>query len=178
MRKIKLFENFDASSQPIQEGKEFYVERGYITDPSVNDKAELEKLVMDNVNKAFVDFAKEFDIPVFNPKITLSDKYLKLTADDIKQEDMGVFTGTFKRAAFGFFNGGQIESAEVDGEFMFQPLIWVNLHLKWEHHSGGTNGGAYVFSESDRGNEMWYSVLDKKFVDIEGARELESKYKK
>jgi hypothetical protein len=167
MNKIKKFDGFDKLSEnrTVNESKDWYVNNGYITDPSITNKEDLVKKVESEMTSAFVQFAKDKDIPVKNPQIEVSPgrrgTYVELKSDNI--DDLGVFQNCFESAKFNFFSGREIQGSDVDGEFMFVPYIWSTLNISYQHKSGGSNGVGYVVEGERHSSDLWYDILEAKF---------------
>lgn len=169
MSRIKKFAGFDINeSEAIHEDKQYYIDKGYISDPSIKSKEELIKKIEAEINPAWVAFADEQKIPMPEPKITVDDRnrgtYLSLTTGEI--DDLGIFANVLSSCKFMFFSGRQVLSGDIDGEFLFKPTIWSSLNLSYEAKEGGSNGMNYQISDKQK-SDVWYDILDGKFNTYE-----------
>lgn len=165
-------ENFGdlLETEQLSEDKSYYIKEGYITHPDIKDEKTLIERIEKNINPAFADFVKKYDIPIKNPKITMDTNrrgkpIIDLEADEIT--DMGIFKDkVFEYVNFGFFSGREIRTTEQDGEFLFHPLIWCTLHVEWQQVSGGTNGTGYYYTTAfgQPDDSLFYDILNDKFI--------------
>ena len=183
MNKIKRFGNFSVNENvdnTLNEDRDWYVNNGYITDPSIQNEQELIKKIESEITPAFVKFAKEHNIPAKNPVIKMetgrNSKYIDLSTDNI--DDLGVFANVLKSCIFVFFSGRQVEFKHVEDELFFKPVVWSTLNLSYRSKSGGSNGMNYIFEESpdyaEAGSNVWYDILKGEFRSNSQQMEYEN----
>lgn len=157
--KLSKFQDFKSSAINESYINESYgiEDNKFVVLEGINSEKELNDFVMKNVTKSFVDLCERFDIPLKNPKFTISEKrgesYLNMTCDPCDPSTFGIFEKTMRLVNFSFFGGRQILSRTIEGVFKVYPHIWTDLNLSWEMLSGGSNGGKYCY-QHDHSNDM------------------------
>lgn len=181
MKKLKKFNNFGKvnESELIKEDDQWYIDKGYISDPNIKSQEDLIKKIEAEINPAWEKFIAEFNIPMKNPKITIQDMnrgtYIRLDTDEV--DDLGIFANVIKSCKFQFFSGRKVASYSKGEAFLFDPIIWSTLNVAYESIKGGSNGMDYQISKEMQSN-VWYDILDGKFNNFEEQRAKEEAQKK
>ena len=170
MNKIKKFGQFDkvSESEILREDAQWYIDKGYISDPAIKSKEDLMSKIESEINPAWDKFVAEHKIPMTNPKITTSSSrntdsmYIELTSDKVPADQLGIFANVLDSCIFVFFSGRQISFSVNTDEFMFKPTIWSSLHLSYGSKKGGSNGMAYHITE-EIGSDVWYDIVSGEF---------------
>ncbi len=189
--KVKLFDQFLNESQEskpelVVEDLEYYIKEGYIQDPSIKSKEELEKKILSEVNAPLAEFCKKHKISEI--KITefksishrgANSRYFVEESEEITGDRLGIFQVPIKSAQFHFFNGGEVSFYnDKEKGFYFRPDVWCTLHLSYKS-IGGSNGLSYpLFLEGDlahNSNAIWYDILAGKWLDVKEKAALEKK---
>lgn len=147
---FKQFNNIAINESYIPDEKFIVIE-------GIDSEEKLNEYVMEKVTQSFVDFCERFDVPLKNPKFSISKKghehYLNMTCDPCDKSMFGIFENTMEKVSFYFFGGKQILSRTIENAFKIYPHIWTDLNLSWEMISGGSNGGKYCY-QYGHANEM------------------------
>lgn len=167
MNKIKKFDTF-LNESAINEDAKWYEDNGYITDPSVSNIEDLQKLVEDNIQPALDEFCKKNNIPElkFTGFKSIRNKpYIEVESKKFVGDELGIFKNCLEWAQLHFFNGGDLQgstSKDAPDKYFFVPDVWCTLHLNYPG-----NGQDFNFCEvGGRGdNTMYYNILDKKWYD-------------
>lgn len=172
MKTFKSFESFDDNDD-----SSWYEKEGYIVHPDVKSKDDLIKLIEEGVQSAWDKFAENnYPLDECAMKLEISkgrnDKmYIEVKSSwDFTDNELGIFSRAFKRAQMGFFSGREISFSDPErtaGKFYFKRYIWTTLNLRFELMSGGTNGAGYILKDNHDRNDVWYDILNKKWMKID-----------
>jgi hypothetical protein len=170
---MKLFKSFNESlntETPINESYDSISVKG------IDNQEDLEKYVVTNlpnaIEKLFNDELKmkySFEAKIIKGR---TGTHVRITGEEIKPKDMGLFNLAISKASINSFSMGDIPKGKLndDNEFEFASFIWFTLSISINLNGGGSNGLGIVFpGESD--GSLYYSIKDNKvYTDKEASK--------